>query len=145
MKGARIAVSSPHLLTVTYESYENEMANELGPSALRLPNAFICVEVIIEGKIVGGQGACMNVELQWTCKQVLRAYLKKHSLDNCPLPDSTKVIMRCTKQSDTIQGRAASYVGDVQDCSIFLDFPVYMAISQVPTKHFLFMCEREVE
>jgi len=108
MKGARIAIFSPHLLTVTYESYDNEMNDDLlGPSTLRPANAFICVEVILDGKRVGGRGAYMNVESQWTCKQVLRAYLQKHSPDNCPLPDSTKVIMQCTKQSDTIQGRAA--------------------------------------
>ncbi len=83
------------------------MANELGPSTLRPAYAFICVEVILDGKRVGGQGAYMNVESQWTCKQVLRAYLQKHSPDYCPLPDSIKVIMQCTKQSDTIQGRAA--------------------------------------
>jgi hypothetical protein len=146
MKGARIAISSPHLLTVTYESYDNEMNDDLlGPSTLRPANAFICVEVILDGKRVGGRGAYMNVESQWTCKQVLRAYLQKHSPDNCPLPDSTKVIMQCTKQSDTIQGRAASDVGVVRDCSVFLDFPVYMAISEIPTKHFLFRCERAIE
>ena len=54
--------------------------------------------------------------------------------------------MQCTKHSsNTIQGRAASDVGVIRDCSVFLDFLVYMAISEVPTKHFLFKCERAVE
>ena len=60
MKGARIVVSSPHLLTVNYKSYDNEIANELGPSTLRTANAFICVEVFLDGKRVVGHGAYMN-------------------------------------------------------------------------------------
>ena len=53
--------------------------------------------------------------------------------------------MQCTKQSDTIQGRTASDVGVVRDYSVFLDLPVFMAMSKVPTKHFLFMCEWAIE
>ena len=117
----------------------------LGPSTLRPSHAFICVEVILDGKRVGGQGAYMNVECDSTCKQVLLAFLNTHSPDNCPLPDSSKVIMQCTKMSDTVQGRAAIDVGVVRDCSVFLDYPVLMAITEVPTKHFLFKCERPVE
>jgi hypothetical protein len=53
--------------------------------------------------------------------------------------------MQCTEQSDTIQGRAASDIGIVRDCSVFFYFPVLMAISEVPTQHLLFKCERAVE
>jgi len=56
----------------------------------------------------------MNVECDSTCKQILLAYLNIHSPDNCPLPDSSKLIMA----------------------------PMLMAITEVPTKHFLFKCER---
>jgi hypothetical protein len=87
----------------------------------------------------------MNAESHWTCKQVIRAYLQTHSPDNCPLPDYAKVSMQCSIQSDTIQGRAASDVGIVRDCSVFLDLLVFMTISEVPTKHFLFKFERSVE
>ena len=86
MKGACIVVFLSTLLTVNYKSYDKDMANELGPSTLRLANAFICVKVILDGKIrVGRQGAYMKVESHWTCEQVLRAYLQTQSHDNCPL------------------------------------------------------------
>ena len=121
--------------------------NNIGilPSTQKPSHAFIRVEVILNGKRVGGQGAYMNVECHLTCKQVLLAYLQTHSPDNCPLPDSSKVVLQCTKLSDTIQGRAAADVGVARDCWVFLDFPVLLAITKIPTKHFLFKCERAVE
>ncbi len=45
VKGARILVSSAHLLKVKYKSFDDEIDNELGPSTLRLAHAFISVEV----------------------------------------------------------------------------------------------------
>jgi hypothetical protein len=104
------------------------------PSTVRPSHAFICVEVILDGKRVGGKGAYMNVECQLTCKQVLLAYLQTHSPDNCHLPDSSKVVLQCTKISDNVQGRAASDVGVVRNCSELLDFPVLMEITEIPTK-----------
>jgi len=53
--------------------------------------------------------------------------------------------MQCTKLSDNVQGRTTTDVGVVRNCSVFLDFPMLMTITEVPTKHFLFKCERPVE
>jgi hypothetical protein len=76
----------------------------------------------------------MNVECHSTCKEKLLTYLKPHSLDNCPLLDSSKVIMQCIKPSDTIQGRTASDVRVVLDCSMFIYFrmPIHGNINRGP-------------
>ena len=55
------------------------------------------------------------------------------------------MIVQCTKLSDIVQGKAASDVGDIRDCSVFLHFPVLMAITEVPIKQFMFKCERPAE
>jgi hypothetical protein len=47
--------------------------------------------------------------------------------------------------SDTVQGRTASDVVTLRDCTVFLDFPVSMAMTEVPTKKFTFRCIRPVE
>ncbi len=60
---------------------------------LRPSHAYICVEVTLDGKRVGGRGAYMNVECDLTCKEVLSGYVKTHAPDSFPLPDSTKVTM----------------------------------------------------
>ena len=60
----------------------------------------------------------MNVECHSTCKEIVMAFLKNPSLDNCLLPESSKVIMHCTKLSDIVQGRATSDVGVFRDCSV---------------------------
>ena len=41
--------------------------------------------------------------------------------------------------------RPACDVGRVQDCTVFLSFPVTLAIAEVPTKKFSFYCTRPVE
>ncbi len=112
---------------------------------LRPSHAFICVEVILNGKRLGGQGYYMNVECDLTCKQVLSGYVKTHAHDSFPLPHSAKVTMQCTKLIDTTQVRPASDVGVARDCSVFLDFHVMMTMNEIPTKHFNFKCERPVE
>ena len=115
-------------------------------STLRASHAFNCVEVHVDGKRVGGNsGTFLRVEVDSICKEVLAIYLQNHAPDYYPLPDDVKVTMMCTKISDTVQGRAASDVGTVQDCSVFLDFPLSMAMSEVPTKRFMFKCFRPVE
>ena len=78
---------------------------------LRPSHAFISVEVALDGKRAGGQGAYMNVECDLTCKQVLTGYLKTRAPDCFPLPDSSKVYMQYTKLSDTVQVRSPSDVG----------------------------------
>ncbi len=44
----------------------HEMKCGIFPSTLRPSHAFICVEVLMDGKIVGGHGAYMNVECHLT-------------------------------------------------------------------------------
>ena len=82
MKGAPIVVSSPHLLTLIINYKPCDLMDMLGPSTLRPSHAFICVEVILDGKRVVGQGAYMDVECDSTCKQILMAYLNTHSSHN---------------------------------------------------------------
>jgi hypothetical protein len=110
-------------------------------STLRASHVFICVEVFVDGKRVGGNGGTfMRVEVDSICKEVLALFLQMYAPDYYPLPDDVKVTLLCTKISDTIQGRPTSDVGTLQDCSVFLDFPVSMPMSEVPTKRFLFKC-----
>ena len=44
--------------------------------------------------------------------------------------------MLCVKRYDIIHGMPGFDAGSIQDCSVFLDFPVSMAMSEVPTKRF---------
>ena len=112
---------------------------------MRDSHAFICVDVVVDGKKVGGNGTFMRVSTQTACKDVLATFLEQHAIDYHPLPDGTKVSLSCVKISDTVQGRPATDVGSLQDCSVFLDFPVEMAMSEVPTKRFTFRCTRPTE
>jgi hypothetical protein len=100
-------------------------------------HAFICVEVYIDGKKVGGNGKFMRVEVGITCKQVLESYVQSDAIDYSPLPGDTKVIMMCTVVNGTVES--------VKDCSVFLDFTVLMAMTEIPTKRFTFKCSRPVE
>ena len=74
MKGVPNAVSSPHLLTLINCKPYDKMDGGLGPATPRPSHALICVEVILDGKRVGGQGAYMNVECHSTCKEILLAF-----------------------------------------------------------------------
>jgi len=53
--------------------------------------------------------------------------------------------MMCVKICETVHGKSASYVCSPQNCSVFMDFPVSMAMSSVSTKRFNFKCSRPVE
>jgi hypothetical protein len=75
----------------------------------------------------------------------LVTFLKEHADAYNPLPDGTKVSLFCKKISDTVQGKPASDVGTIQECSVFLDFPVDIAMTKVPTKRFSFRCTRPIE
>ena len=109
--------------------------------SLRASHVFICVDAFVDGKRAGGcNGTFMRVDTQATCKEVLAEFLVLHASGYSPLPDSTSVSMFCLKISDTVQGKPASDVGATQDCSIFLDYPISLAISEVPTKRFTFRC-----
>ena len=97
------------------------------PSMLRPPHAFICVEVILDGKRVGRQGSYMNVESDLKCKQFLSGYVKTHAPDSFPLPDFAKVTMQCTKLSDTVQFRSSPEYSTIDGegrllvCEIFVE------------------------
>jgi len=61
--------------------------------------------------------------------------LRTHAADYHPLPNSTTVNMMCCKLNDTV----------ARECSVCLDFPVIMAMTEIPTKTFTFKCFRRVE
>jgi hypothetical protein len=61
MKGAPVAFSSK----VNCKP-NDEMNSGVFPSTLRPSHAFICVEILLDGKIVGGQGAYMKAECHLT-------------------------------------------------------------------------------
>jgi hypothetical protein len=104
------------------------------------------LKFMLIGKRVGGNGGTfLRVELGSIFKEVLALFLQMHALDYYPLSDDVKVALMCIKISDTVQGRPTSDVGSLHDCSLFLDFPVSMSMSEVPTKRFLFKCFRSVE
>jgi hypothetical protein len=108
-------------------------------------HALICVELHVDGKRVGGNATFMRVALEASCKEMLFEFLAKHASDYSPLSESTNVVMMCVKNYDVIHDMPASDVGSIQDCSMFLDFSVSMAMSEVPTKRFNFKCSRPIE
>ena len=72
-------------------------------------------------------------------------FFQKHALDHLSLPDNCKVILMCTKISDTVQGKSTADIGLDKDCSAFLDFLVMIAMTKIPTKRFNLKCYRPVE
>ena len=114
-------------------------------SLLHNAHVFISVDAFVDGSRVGGNGTCMQVSTEATCKDVLVESLSLRAPEQCPLLDSTTSIMFCVKISDTVQGKPASDVGSCQDCHVFLNYPISMAMSEVPTTRFTFKCSRLVE
>jgi hypothetical protein len=78
-------------------------------ATMHASHAFICVEVHVNGKRVGGNGGTfLRVELGSICKEVLAIFLQMRAPDYYPLPDDVKVITRmCTKISDRYCPRLA--------------------------------------
>ena len=99
---------------------------------------FIFVDVLVDGTTVGGNETFMRVQTQTACKKFLATFIEKHANAYHPLPDGAKVSLMCVKISDTDQGRPATDVGYLHDCSVFLDILVDMAMREVPTKRFSF-------
>jgi hypothetical protein len=87
-------------------------------------SSFICVDVLIDGKRVGGNGTFMVVSVETTCKEVLSDFLRLHASDYYPLLDATVVTMLCMKTTDS-SDRDKPF----QDCTVFLDYPVTLAMS----------------
>jgi hypothetical protein len=101
-------------------------------------HAFICVDVLVDGKRSGGStaGTFMRVVVDATCKEGLHAFLGLHAAQYCPLPDSTIVTMVCVKSIEYVHGKPAADVGSTHDCSVFFYYPVSMVVYEVPTKRF---------
>ena len=59
---------------------------------------------------------------------------------------STTVVLMCDKIRDTHQTIRYSHdIHAVEDCIVFLDYHVTMAMSEVPTKRFAFKCSHPVK
>jgi len=116
-----------------------------------MPTTFICIDATVDGKKVGGDsGLFLNIDDtdERTCYQVLLDFLKDKGLGdaNVALPEGSTVVLRCVKMVERLHGgRPATDVGHIQDCTVFLSFPVVLAITEVPTKRFWFSCTRPVE
>ena len=93
---------------------------------LHASHAFICVEVHVDGKRVGGNATFMSVALDASSKEVLFDFVATHASDYSPLPESTNVVVMCVNNFAMIHGMSASDVGSIQDCTVFLDFPVFL-------------------
>jgi len=83
-------------------------AMENGICTLRASHAFIEVVVHIDRKRVAGNGTFIRVAIDTTCKDVLAEFLSSHAPDYSPLPGECKVILLCTKISETLQGSEVS-------------------------------------
>ena len=113
---------------------------------MRASHAFICVDVFVHGKRAGGHGTYIRVEVDTTtCKELLDQFLQRHASECFPLPASTTVVIMCEKMSDKGIARHVHDFGSSKDCSIFLDYPVTMAMTEVPTKRFTYKCSRPIE
>ena len=107
-----------HICRLRFEHYET-MQN--GIHTLRVAHAFIDVEDQIDGRRVGGNGTFVRVQVDLCCKDVLAIFLAMYVPNYSPLPDNSKVILLCTKISDTVQGNSAPDIGvnkdsDCSDC-----------------------------
>ena len=63
--------------------------------SLRASHVFMCVDVFIDEKRVGGHGTYMRVPAESTCKDVLALFLSSHAPDYSPIPEGTTVILTC--------------------------------------------------
>ena len=118
---------------------------ENGISTLRASHAFIEVVVHIDSKRAAWNGTFIRVAVDTTCRDVLAEFLPSHAPDYSPLPGDCKVILLCTKISETLQGRSAADVGVDKVCSAFLDFLVSIPLTEVPTMRLIFKCFRQVQ
>jgi len=114
-----------------------------------MPPTFICVKATVDGKKVGGDnGMFMTIDDndERTCRDLLNAFLQDKGYGDA-LPEGSTVVLRCVKMNDARLhgGRPAVDVGLVQDCTVFLTYPVTLAIVEVPTKKFSFYCTRPEE
>ncbi len=121
----------------------SSIAKQIGQ--LHASHAFVCVEVHACGKKVGGNATYMRVALDASCKEVLFEFLATHASNYSPLAESSNVVMMCVNNYDMIHGIPASDVGSIQDCLVFLDFSVSLAMPEVPPKRFTFKCSRPIE
>ncbi len=90
-------------------------------------SSIICVGVLIVGRKAIGNGTFMMVTENLTCTVLLSKFLRLHASDYYPLPATTVVTWFCLHIGDTIQGKHANDVGYMQDCTVFLDYPVTLA------------------
>jgi hypothetical protein len=117
-----------------------------------MPPTFISVDATIDGKKVGGEsGMFVSIDDtdERTCRELLLAFLKDkgHGDASIALPEGSTIVLRCVKMNDVRLhgGRPAADVGLIQDCTVFLTYPVNLAIVEVPTKKFSFYCTRPEE
>jgi hypothetical protein len=113
-----------------------------------MPPTIICVDATIDGKKVGGEkGVFQTIDDtdEMTCHQLLITFLKDKGLGY--LPKGSIVVLRCVKMCDARLrgGRLAADIGLIEDCTVFLPFKVTLAMVEVPTKKFSFVCTRHVE
>ena len=102
---------------------------------------FICVDVFVDVKRVGGHGTFMRVAADMARKDILNLFLEGHAAEYYPLLDPTIVILMCVKISNSAQRKLASDVGSLQTCSVFIEFLVsLLAMREVSTKRFTFKC-----
>jgi len=63
-----------------------------------------------------------------------------HASDYHPLPDTVVVTMLCLKISQN-----TTQDNPLQNCTVFLEYPVTLAMSEAPTMRFTFKCRRLIE
>ena len=65
----------------------SSIAQQIGQ--LHASHAFVCIEVHVDGKKVGGNATYMRIALDASCKEVLFDFLATHASDySSPLPES---------------------------------------------------------
>ena len=81
-----------------------------------------------------------------TCKEFIIAFLQDKGYGDA-LPEGSTIVLRCVKMNDARLhgGRPTVDVDRVKDCTVFLTYPVTLAIVEVPTKKFSFYCTRREE
>jgi len=103
------------------------------------PIRFYALMFFVDEKRVGEHRTFMRIAIETRCKDVLAHFLQSHAPDYSPLHDSTNVILSCQVLANTISGKTTGDLITLRDGTIFLDFPVLMAMAEVPTKKFTFM------
>ena len=101
----------------------------------------ISVRVRVDERMVVSNLWMRIDSIEWRDKpvlDVLKSTLQRKAAEYFPIPDGTDIELICLKMNDSGTGRPADDVGELHDCTDFLDVPIPQVAHMVPTRSFRF-------